>query len=125
MAEINNVTIIGRLTRDAELAYTPGGMAIATFSVAINRKVKKGDEWQDEANYFDVKLFGKQGESLKQYLTKGKQIAVSGYLHQERWEREGQKQSKVVINANDVQLLGGRDNNQNTSQNDGGYGYGN
>lgn len=124
MADINNTTIIGRLTRDTEIAYTPSGMAIATLSIAINRKVKKGDEWQDEANYFDVKLFGKQAEGLKQYLTKGKQIGVTGYLHQERWEKDGQKMSKVVINANDIQLLGGKDNNTQ-SQDNGGYGYGN
>lgn len=120
MAEINNATLIGRLTRDAELAYTPSGMAVATLSIALNRKVKKGDEWQDEANFFEVKLFGKQAEGLKQYLVKGKQIGVTGYLRQERWERDGQKQSKVVINANDIQLLGGKENNQN--QDNSGYG---
>lgn len=123
MADINNVTIIGRLTRDAELAYTPGGMAIATMGIALDRSVKKGEEWVQEANFFEVKCFGKQAENLKQYLTKGKQIGVQGYLRQERWEKDGQKQSKVVINANDIQLLGGRDSNNNSQDN--GYGYGN
>lgn len=120
MADINNATIIGRLTKDAELAYTPGGMAIATLSIAINRKVKKGENWEDEPNYFEVKIFGKQGEALKQYLTKGKQVGVTGYLKQERWEKNGQKQSKVVINATDIQLIGSKDRAQ--SQSDNGYG---
>lgn len=122
MADINSITIIGRLTRDAELAYTPGGMGIATMGIALDRSVKKGDEWVQEANFFEVKCFGKQAENLKPYLTKGKQIAVQGYLRQERWEKDGQKQSKVVINANDIQLLGGRDSSQQQDNGYGGYG---
>ena len=113
MADINRVTIIGRLTKDAEVTYTPGGMAIASLSLAINRSTKGQDgKWYDEANYFDVKVFGKQADSLKPYLTKGKQIGVDGYLKQERWEKDGQKKSRVIINANDIQLLGGKDKAQ-------------
>lgn len=122
MADINTVSMIGRLTRDAELSYTPGGMAIASLSIAINRSVKKGEQWVEEADYFDVKVFGNQGKNLAQYLTKGKQIGIEGYLRQERWEKDGQKKSRVIINANNIQLLGGKDNGQ--SNNDG-YGYGN
>ena len=77
MADINRVTQVGRLTRDAEVTYTPGGMAIASLSIAVNRSVKGADgQWMDEANYFDIKVFGKQADALKPYLTKGKQIAV-------------------------------------------------
>ena len=113
MVDINRVIEIGRLTRDAEVSYTPGGMAIAKMSIAVNRSVKGSDgRWMDEANYFDVQLFGKQAEGLKPYLTKGKQIAVDGYLKQDRWEKNGQKHSAVKINANDIQLLGGKDNGQ-------------
>lgn len=117
MADINRVIEIGRLTRDAEVTYTPGGMAIAKMSIAVNRRVKNGDGWADEANYFDVQVFGKQAESLKPFLTKGKQIGVDGYLKQDRWEKDGQKFSKVTINANDIQLLTPKDKNQ-----DAGYG---
>ena len=117
MADINRVIEIGRLTRDAEVTYTPGGMAIAKFSIAVNRRVKTGDGWADEANYFDVQVFGKQAESLKPFLTKGKLIGVDGYLKQDRWEKDGQKFSKVTINANDIQLLTPKDKNQ-----DAGYG---
>lgn len=120
MADINRVTIIGHLTRDEELKYTPGGMAIGNVSIAINRRVKKGQEWVDEANYFDVVIFGKQAESLKKFLTKGKQIAVDGFLKQERWtDQNGQNRSAVKIIANDVQLLGGKDGG---TQSNGGYG---
>lgn len=118
-ADINRVIEIGRLTRDAEVSYTPGGMAIAKMSIAVNRRTKSGDDWADEANYFDVQLFGKSAENLKPYLLKGKQIAVDGYLKQERWESDGQKRSRVVINANDVQLLTPKDK---TSGSDSGYG---
>lgn len=116
--DINHVIEIGRLTRDAEVGYTPGGMAIAAFSIAVSRSVKKGDQWVDEANYFDVKVFGNQAKNLGPYLTKGKQVGIDGYLHQDRWEKDGQKFSRVMIHANNVQLLGGKDKGQSN----GGYG---
>ena len=120
MADVNRVIEIGHLTRDEELTYTPGGMAIGKVSIAINRRVKKGQDWVDEANYFDVVIFGKQAEALKRFLTKGKQIAVDGFLKQERWQDQqtGQTRSAVKIVANDIQLLGGKDGG---SQNNGGY----
>jgi len=108
MKDINSVILVGRLTRDAELKYLNTGTAICTFSIAVNRSVKKGDKWEDEASFFDITLFGKQGEVVTQYLTKGQQIAVSGELRQDRWEKDGQKHSRVVIVADSVQLLGGK-----------------
>ena len=107
MADINRVTLVGRLTRDAELRYTPGGLAVCSFGLAINRRRKQGDEWTDEANFFDIVLFGRLGEAISRYLTKGKQIGVDGELRHNRWEQDGQKRSKVEIIANNVQLLGG------------------
>jgi single-strand DNA-binding protein len=107
LADINKVILVGRLTRDAELKYTNGGMAVSKFSLAINRRRKSGDQWVDEANFFDIVLYGKTAESLNQYLIKGKQIGVEGELHQNRWEQDGQQRSKIEINANNVQLLGG------------------
>ena len=109
MADVNHVIIIGRLTRDAELKYTSGGMAIANLSLAVNRRTKKGEQWVEEASFFDVSLFGKSAEGLAQYLTKGKQVAVEGELRQDRWQQDGQPRSKVTIAANNVQLLGGND----------------
>ena len=107
MADINHVVLVGRLTRDAELKYTAGGQAVCKFSVAVNRRKKNGDQWEDEANYFDVVLWGRQGESLNQYLVKGKSVGVEGELRQDRWQQDGQNRSKVEIVANNIQLLGG------------------
>ena len=107
MADINHVVLVGRLTRDAELKYTAGGQAVCKFSVAVNRRKKNGDQWEDEANYFDVVLWGRQGESLNQYLLKGKSVGVEGELRQDRWQQDGQNRSKVEIVANNIQLLGG------------------
>ena len=123
MAEINSVTLVGRLTKDEELKYTPGGMAVGTLSLAINRRVKKNQEWVDEANYFEVVIFGKEAESLQPYLKKGKQIGVSGFLKQERWvdQQTGQKRSAVKIVKTDIQLLGGKDGGQQNAGYDNSY----
>jgi single-strand DNA-binding protein len=100
---------MGRLTRDAELKFTNTGLAIAKFSLAVNRRTKKGETWQDEASFFDAVLMGKRAESLSKYLLKGKQISIQGELRQDRWEQEGQKRSRVEIMVNDVQFLGTRE----------------
>ena len=115
--DLNQVTIIGRLTRDAELKSTSNGFSVSKFSIAVNRRTKNGDEWKDEASFFDVTLFGKQAEVLDQYLLKGKQVAIDGELRQERWtdNQTGQQRSKVVIVADNVQLLGGKENGNGNS----------
>jgi single-strand DNA-binding protein len=120
MADINHVVLVGRLTRDAELKYTAGGQAVCKFSVAVNRRKKSGEQWVDEANFFDIVLWGRQGESLNQYLLKGKQVGVDGELRQDRWEQDGQNRSKVEIVANNLQLLGG---NSSASGSGGGGSY--
>ncbi|MDR2964903.1 MAG: single-stranded DNA-binding protein [Treponema sp.] len=107
MADLNHVTLIGRLTRDAELKYTANGQAVCKFSIAVNRRKKNGDQWEDEANFFDIVVWGRQGESLQSYLVKGKMIGVDGELKQDRWQQDGQNRSKVEIIANYIQLLGG------------------
>jgi single-strand DNA-binding protein len=107
MADVNKWIGIGRLTRDATLTYTSGGMAICKFAIAVNARVKQGESWADEASFFDVTVFGKAAEAINQYLVKGKQVAIEGRLKQDRWEKDGQNHSRVVINADNVQLLGG------------------
>ncbi len=110
-ADINNITIVGRLTRDCEVRSIPN-TTVCNISLAVNRRAKSQDgTWNDEVSYFDVTLFGRLGEALQQYLTKGTQIAVDGELRQNRWEQEGQKRSRVIIIANNVQLLGSRNGN--------------
>lgn len=128
MTDINSVTIVGRLTRDLngsdqrEYAFTPNGNARANISIAVNRSRKQGDQWVDEANFFNVTIWGKQAENLLPYLKKGKQIAVEGYLKQDRWQDKttGQTRSNVTIVATNVQLLGGG-RSDNGSQPTGGY----
>src|SRR5574344_470365 len=115
MTDLNHVIEIGRLTRDIserDFAYTTGGTSRLNLSIAVNRSEKRGGEWSNRASFFDVTVWGKQAENIKPYLRKGKQIAVDGYLDQQRWEKDGQKYSKVVIIANNVQLLGGNENGQ-------------
>jgi len=104
--DINHVVLVGRVTRDAELRYTASGSALCNFSVAVNRRVKKGDQWTDEASFFDLTLWEKQAENLNKYLVKGTQVAVQGELRQDRWEKDGQKFSKIQVFVNNLQLLG-------------------
>jgi single-strand DNA-binding protein len=119
MVDLNHVVLIGRLTRDAELKYTSGGQAVCKFSVAVNRRKKNGDQWEDEANFFDIVVWGKQGENLHQYLVKGKMVGVDGELRQDRWQQDGQNRSKVEIVAAYLQLLGGGGGERQNYQNSG------
>ncbi len=100
MASFNKVIVLGNLTRDPEIRFTPNGTAVANFSVAVNRKYKQGDELKEEVGFFDVVVFGKQAENCGQHLAKGRSVLIEGRLQQQRWETEdGQKRSKVVIVA--------------------------
>ena len=115
MTDFNHVGIIGRLTRDAELVNV-GQTVKADLSIAVNRSRKQADgSWTDETSFFDFTLWGRTAEGLKPYLTKGKQVAVEGHLKQDRWEKDGQKFSKVSIVVENIQLLGGRSESGNTS----------
>lgn len=120
MNDVNKVVIIGRLTRDVgaderSFAYMPNGQARANVSLAVNTSRKNGDQWVDEANYFDVVIWGKTAENLKPYLLKGKMIAIDGHLKQDRWQKDGQNFSKVTIVAESVQLLAGKSDGQQQS----------
>lgn len=124
MTDLNHVVLIGRLTQDLgnderSFGYVGNGQARANVSIAVNRSKKSGDEYVDEVSYFNVTIWGKTAENLKPYLTKGKQICVEGHLKQDRWEKEGQKQSRISIIADNVQLLGGNNKDSasgNTAQ---------
>ena len=109
MTDINSVVLVGRITKDVgsderSFSYIGNGTAKAVVNIAVNRGVKKGDKWEDEASFFDVVIWGKLAENLKPRLTKGKQISVMGSLKQDRWEKDGQKQSKVYVNAEQVEI---------------------
>lgn len=103
--DMNTVNLIGRVTRDTELKYTNSGLAVGSVSIAVNLSEKHGDKWEDVASFFEVKAFGKQIEAIARYMTKGQQVGITGKLKQERWEKDGQKQSRVVIIADNIQLL--------------------
>lgn len=132
MTDINIVTIIGRITRDIgadekSFAYGSTGLARAKVSIAVNRSFKSAEQQVEEVSFFDVIIWGKQAETLKPYLIKGKQICVTGYLKQNRWEKDGQKFSKIDIVANSVQLLGSpraQGEGSSYSQNTPGYSQG-
>ncbi|MBI1864431.1 MAG: single-stranded DNA-binding protein, partial [Nitrospirae bacterium] len=109
MASYNKVILMGNLTRDPEVRFTPQGTPVASFGVAVNRKYKQGDELKEEVGFFDVVVFGKQGENCGQYLAKGRSVLVEGRLQQRRWETDdGQKRSKVEVVAQSVQFLSPR-----------------
>ena len=111
MADLNKVILIGRTTHEIDersFGYTTGGTARLNISIAVNRREKRNGERAARVSYFDVTIWGKTAENIKSYLHKGKQIAVEGYLDQQRWEKDGQKYSKVCIIADNVQLLGGK-----------------
>jgi len=113
---MSTIVLVGRLTRDAELKYLNSGDAICHFSIATDTRVKKGDAYVDEPSFWEVDLWGKRGESVNQYLSKGKLVAVSGSASIERWEHDGKQFSKVKVNANDVQLLGSKPEGQATQE---------
>ncbi len=103
--DINSVTLIGRLTRDPELSTTSSGAELLKISIASNRSVKKGEQWEDETSFFDITFWGKRAAGIAPHLKKGSKIGVTGSLKQERWEQDGQKRSKVIINAQSIQFL--------------------
>src|SRR5574344_660136 len=117
MTDINKVILIGRLTKDmGDLRYTHEQMAIGEISIAVNRSKKINDQWQDDASFFSCTVYGKTAENLKQYLVKGQQVAIEGSLKQDRWEKEGQKFSKVSIQISNIQLLGSGKKDNNNEQ---------
>lgn len=120
MTDLNSVVIIGRIIRDLDdksYQVTANGTARARISVAVNRSVKKDNQWQDEASYFDVTIWGKTAENLKPYLRKGTQVAVQGYLKQDRWkDQNGQNRSSVGIVSDNIQLVGGKRDGQTPNQ---------
>jgi single-strand DNA-binding protein len=110
---INRVVMTGNLTRDPELRSLPSGMSVCKLRIASNTRRKDGStgEWVDKANYFDVTVWGAQGENCSRFLSKGRPIALDGRLEWREWEAQdgsGKRQSVEII-ADSVQFLGGRD----------------
>ncbi len=106
---VNQVILMGNLTRDPELRQTPNGQSVVSFSLALNRAYKdQSGDWQEATDYIDVVAWGPLAERVSQYVTKGRRVLVQGRLQSRSWEQDGQKRSKVEVLANDVTFLDGR-----------------
>jgi single-strand DNA-binding protein len=115
-ANINRVVLLGNLTRDPELRHTPSGTAVCSLRIAVNTRRKDGatGEWTEKPNYFDITVWGNQGENCAQYLAKGRPVAVDGRLEWREWDdKEGNKRQAVDIIADSVQFLGSREGTEN------------
>jgi len=110
-SNVNVVVITGNLTQDPELRHLGSGTAVCEMRVAVNSRRKEGNEWVDKANYFNVVVWGAQGENCAQYLSRGRPVAIEGRLDWREWEaKDGSgKRQAVQIVANTVQFLGSRD----------------
>jgi single-strand DNA-binding protein len=104
------VTLVGNLTRDPELRQTPSGTSVCQFGVAVGRRYKDNSgQWVDKASFFDVVVWGQQGENCAQYLSKGRQVVVDGRLEQRSYDaQDGSKRSKVEVIAENVVFVGGQ-----------------
>lgn len=110
MASFNKVILVGNLTRDPELRYTPKGLAIAKIGIAVNRQWRtESGEQKEEVTFVDVDAFGKQAETLGQYMRKGSPILIEGRLRLDQWDdkQTGQKRSKLGVVVEGFQFLGG------------------
>ena len=116
-SNINRVTVTGNLTRDPELRSTPSGTSICKLRIAVNSRRKDASgQWVDKPNYFDVTVWGAQGENCAQYLQKGRGVAVDGRLDWREYEaKDGSKRQAIEIIADSVQFLGGRGDGEGQS----------
>ena len=108
MASYNRVVLVGNLTRDVELRYTPSGTAVTDIALAVNERIKKNDQWVDEVHFFDITLWGRTAEVAGEYLSKGSSVLIEGRLKLDRWEQDGQKRSKIKIVGEKMQMLGSK-----------------
>lgn len=108
---INNVMMMGNLTRDPELRQTPNGRSVVNFSLALNSAYKDASgEWQEVTDFVDVVAWGPLAERVAQYMSKGRRCFVQGRLQSRNWEQDGQKRTKIEVLANDVTFLDGGGN---------------
>jgi len=118
---VNQVILLGNLTRDPELRQTPSGQSVCSFSLALNRAYKgQNGDWQEATDYIDIVAWGPLAERVAQYLSKGRRALIQGRLQSRSWEQEGQKRSKVEVLANDVTFVDSRGEGGGSSE--GNYG---
>ena len=105
MKDINVTVMVGRATRPPELRYTKGGTPILALSIAINYSMKDGDEYKDQASFFDLEYFGKGAEAVNKYIGKGTKVLVNCEARQDRWEQDGQSRSKIKFLVHELTVL--------------------
>lgn len=105
MANLNKVMLTGNLTQEPDYKVTTNGTAILTLRVAVNDRRKVGDEWTDVPGFYDCVIIGRRAESLRQFLSKGRKVAIEGKLRYSSWEKDGRLRSKVEIAIDDLELL--------------------
>jgi single-strand DNA-binding protein len=108
MANYNRVILVGNMTRDVELRYTPQGTAVTEIGMAVNDRVKRNDQWVDETTFVDVTLWGRTAEVASEYTGKGSQILIEGRLKLDTWEKDGKKNYKLRVIGEKMQMLGAR-----------------
>lgn len=109
MANVNKITLIGRITRDIELRHTPSGTALTDLGLAVNRRRKEGDNYVEETTFIDVTLWARQAELAAEYLEKGREVYIEGRLQMDTWEDKetGKTRSKLKVVGENMQFLGG------------------
>lgn len=106
MAELNKIMLIGRLTKDPDLRYTPSGMAVAKLRMAVNHTYRSKEEKKTEVLFIDVSVWGKGAETVKKYVTKGRELFVEGRLQTDEWtDKQGQKRQSFQVNCDNFQFL--------------------
>lgn len=108
MASFNKVVLVGNVTRDIELRHIPSGTAVCDVGLAVNDRVKRGDQWVEETTFVDISLFGRTAEVAAEYLTKGASVLIEGRLKLDTWEKDGKKNSKLRVVGERMQMLGGK-----------------
>ncbi len=109
MASFNRVILVGNLTRDPELRYLPSGMAVSDVTLAVNDRFKRNDQWVEEVTFVDITLWARTAEIANEYLSKGSPVLIEGRLKLDRWEKDGQKHSKLKVIGEKMQMLGSRE----------------
>src|SRR3954468_656573 len=123
MASFNRVILMGNLTRDVELKYLPSQMAVAEIGLAVNdRRKNQQGEWIEEVTFVDVTLWGRTAEVAAEYLSKGSPLLIEGRLKLDRWEKDGQKHSKMRVVGERMQMLGGKGGGGGGARSQGGSG---
>ena len=108
MASFNRVILVGNLTRDPELRYVAGRTAVCDVGLAVNDRIKRGEEWVEETTFVEVTLWARTAEVANEYLTKGSPVLIEGRLKYEQWEKDGQRRSRLKILGERLRMLGSK-----------------